>query len=73
MAVDTSHLVAIQQRLSNERMRLEKTTGKEAVARRVTVQGIERELEGEFKFLGINPTIDDEQMTDDGLLTALGL
>ena len=76
--VDTSHLVALQQRLSHEQEYLAKAKGqKEIELRSVWVRQIEREIEDEIKFLAKNgyivPTLDDifEEMDDDVLLAEL--
>jgi hypothetical protein len=72
--VDTSHLVALQTRLSHERARLNNAkTPREIASRTVTVQGIEREIAGEYKFLGMTPPDELPAMSDDDLLAELGL
>ena len=70
---DESHLNALRLRLSNERIRLdnEKTESGKAL-RGVWVAQIEKEIEGEKRFLGIVET-DESTLTDAELLAALGL
>lgn len=70
---DTSHLVAIQERLSRERQRLEDArNGKERAMRQVWVAQAEQELKDEMEFLGMDTTPPPE-MSDDELLSALGM
>jgi hypothetical protein len=70
---DTSHLVAIQERLSRERERLAAAkTDNERELRAVWVAQAEKELEDEMKFLGMDTT-PLPPMTDDELIAALGM
>lgn len=63
------HLSALQLRLSNERIRLSQATNKgEIELRSVWVKQLEKEIEGELKFLDQHNT-----MSDDELLKELGL
>ena len=63
------HLSALQLRLSNERIRLSQATNKgEIELRTVWVKQLEKEVEGEYKFLN-----KDNVMSDDELLKELGL
>ncbi len=65
------HLAALQARLSNEKARLVAAkSAKEIAARKVIVSQVEKEIAGEYKFLGIDPAI--AAMTDEDLLAELG-
>jgi hypothetical protein len=67
----TEHLVALQARLSNEKSRLNSArTKQERELRAVWVKQMEREIDGEMRFLGL-PIGADVNMTDDELLAAL--
>ena len=67
----TEHLVALQNRLFNEKIRLNGArTKQERDLRAIWVQQIEREIDGEMRFLGL-PIGADVDMTDDELLAAL--
>jgi len=67
---DTSHLVAIHERLHRERERLRNAkTPREYELRAVWVQQAEKELEAEYMFLGMDSTPID--MTDNELMEAL--
>lgn len=69
---DTSHLVALQERLSRERMRLaEVMSDEEKALRQVWVVQAERELEAELKFLGMAGDGNVDDMGDDELLSEL--
>lgn len=69
--MNTTHLVTLQERLSRERVRLsEARTQKEKQLRQVWVAQVEREIEQEMKFLGIEP-VSAVEMSDDELLAAL--
>ena len=70
---DTSHLNALELRLSHERVRLANArTPGESAMRAVWIAGIEREIAAEYKFLGITPlSLDDILMSDDELLAQL--
>lgn len=71
---DLSHLHAIEVRLSNERNRLAQAkSAKEKAFRRVQVQHAEKELAGEYAFLGLTPPSEADKMSDDDLLRELGL
>jgi hypothetical protein len=62
---DFSHLDALQSRLLNERARLNKaTTRKEREMRAAWVMQCEKEIESEYKFLGITPMTDDELLAE---------
>ena len=68
---DTSHLVAIHERLHRERQRLtEARTESEIAVRSVWVSQAEKELASEMAFLGMDPT-PTEPMTDTDLLAEL--
>ncbi len=70
-ARDESHLNALELRLSHERGRLRAAkTDAERATRQVTVDGIEREIAGERKFLGLAPQA-ASAMSDDALMQAL--
>lgn len=66
--MDLSHLVALRTRLSHERNRFA-VDGAEI--RKVWIAQIEREIANEEKFLGIEPSAELLQMTDDELLAEL--
>lgn len=69
---DTSHLVAIYERLERERSRLKAaTTCREAEFRARQIKSAEKELEDEYKFLGMTPTNELPQLSDDELLAEL--
>lgn len=69
---DTSHLDALNLRLSHERVYLaEAKTDAERVLRRVWISQIEKEIAGEMVFLG--KTCDLPEMTDDEILKELGV
>lgn len=64
------HLIALQTRLANEKGYLAKAkTEKEIQIRNVWIAQIEKEIEGEYKFLGIDPVVAD--MSDEELLAEL--
>jgi hypothetical protein len=68
---DTSHLVALMQRLANE---TERHCDNPAMA--VYLESIRREIKGEEAFLaarGVNTYAADVEMTDDEILAELGL
>lgn len=68
--IDKSHLHALELRLSNERARLaNSTTENESKWRQILVAGIEKEIAGEKKFLGISESTNE--ITDDELLNEL--
>ena len=69
--MNTTHLDALELRLSHERERLAKAkTERERQIRQVWVSGIEKEISSERKFLGL--TDDLPQVSDDELLAELG-
>lgn len=71
MHMDTSHLIALQTRLSHEVERLENSkTQKERELRQVWVNGIRKEISDEYKFLGMPEVV---EMSDDELFKELGL
>lgn len=71
MQIDFSHLNALQTRLSNEKARLAAAkTAKEIEARTAIVASCEREIAGEYKFLGIEPVKVDD-ISDDDLFAEL--
>ena len=73
-AGDFSHLDALSLRLSNEQLRLGASkSDAERAARKVTVAGIEREIEGERALLGLAPTEDLTDLDEDALLSELGI
>lgn len=68
---DTSHLVALQSRLSSERQRLASAqTSGEREMRAVWVAGIEKEIAQELAFLGMDCSPLPE-LTNDELLAEL--
>jgi hypothetical protein len=70
--IDLSHLHALEFRLSNERVRLvEAKTKKEIEMRTAWVAGIEKEIENEKKFLGIDGIEEMNEISDDDLLGEL--
>jgi hypothetical protein len=69
---DTTHLVALQTRLSHERAYLATAKKENEIAlRKVWIRQIEKEIADEMAFCGIDPTVPD--MTDDELFAELGL
>ena len=77
MTYNTDHYVALMERLSNEKARLEACTkAKEIELRKVWVAGIEKEIAAEVEFLkdkGIEvyASLDDLFMSDDDLMNEL--
>lgn len=70
--IDGSHLSALQTRLSHERGYLAAARSeKEAALRRVWIAQIEKEIAGEYRRLGITPSDDLPDMSDDELLAEL--
>jgi hypothetical protein len=65
--MDTTHLIALQTRLTHERARFA-ADGSEI--RKVWIAQIEREIANEEKFLGIG-SVADIDMTDDELMREL--
>lgn len=70
---DFSHLDALIDRLMREKGRLaDATTAKEAAFRHREIAACEKEIAGEYKFLGIEPlTLNEILMSDDELLAEL--
>jgi hypothetical protein len=57
------HLSALQLRLSNERIRLSQATNKgEIELRTVWVKQLEKEIQGEVKFLAQHNTMSDDEL-----------
>lgn len=73
--MSTSHLEALQFRFSNEKSRLNNARNKnEKSFREILVAQIEKEIQGELKFLeskGIKIDTSVEQMSDDELMAEL--
>lgn len=70
---DTSHLSCLYERLGRERERLsDAKSQKETAFRRVQVDQAKREVASEMARLGM-PSTDGMTMSDDDLLTELGL
>jgi len=68
----TNHLNSLQLHLSNERIRLaEAKTDNERDLRSVWVSQIEKEIEGEYAFLGKTENLIDANISDDELLAEL--
>lgn len=69
---DTSHLVAIMDRLSREKVRLSAAINVKDIAfRSVQVSQAEKELEAEYAFLGMTPSSELAEISDDDLLAEL--
>lgn len=67
-----SHLDALQLSLSHEKARVEAAkSDRERTWRSHNVMMIEREIAGEYKFLGIAPVTLDDILSDDDLLAEL--
>ncbi len=62
---DQSHLNALLLRLSNERIRRDRSTGAERKLRDVWVKQCENEVEREYQFLGLTPPVDEVISMDD--------
>lgn len=72
MTPDRSHLDALELRLSHEREYLRSATREsERALRRVWIQQIEREIEGEKRFLKIRESAVPVDLSDDELLAEL--
>jgi hypothetical protein len=74
MSQDTTHLAALHHRLGREHSRMiHAKTDKERQLREVYVCQIEKEIDGELKFLGLESKVDAEiqAMDDDQLLKEL--
>jgi hypothetical protein len=57
------HLSALQLRLSNERIRLSQATNKaEIELRTVWVKQLEKEVDGEYKFLNQHNAMSDDEL-----------
>lgn len=70
--MDTTHLAALHTRLINERARLASSkTSQERELRSVLVAQCERELAGEYTFLGMPPSTPTTNIDDDQLLADL--
>lgn len=78
--MDLSHLDALQARLGHEKARLNaalaarpsRRSANEIAFRQREIAACEKEIEGEYKFLGIKPlTLDEILMSDDELLAEL--
>ena len=70
---DTSHLVALYESLERERARLNAaTTLLEAEFRSHNIMQKKKEIEEEYKFLGMTPTEELTQISDEDLLRELG-
>lgn len=68
---DTTHLVSLQARLSSEKTRLASAKNdSEREARAAWVAQLEREIDGELRFLGMSAVKADD-MSDDDLLADL--
>lgn len=73
-SAETSHLVAITQRLTRERARLASaSTDGEKALREVWVRQAEKELADEIAFLKSKGVVLEEAKTDKELLAELGL
>lgn len=63
---DFAHLDALQMRLLNTKRRLTNCKPHQNLFWNIEISGIEKEIEGEYKFLGIAPpapcTLDDDQL-----------
>lgn len=71
---DTSHLVAIHQRLCRERARAAAATNdRERRYRTMTVRQAKREYENELPFLGRLGDAPERTMSDDEMLASLGM
>jgi hypothetical protein len=71
MTGDLSHLNALREGLSREKVRRDAATGKERELRDVWVSQLESEIQAERGFLGIADELDGPEMSDDELLNAL--
>lgn len=69
---DFSHLDALTDRLARETDRLAKArTANEREFREREIASCKREIDGEYRFLGIEPLTLDEIMSDEELLAEL--
>ena len=72
MNKDTSHLSALEAHLSRERVRLQESRNdRERELRSVWVSQLEKEIEGEKKFLGIEDSKLELDLSDEELLKLL--
>lgn len=72
MKTDTTHLNALQVRLSHEKARAFKETNSNALRQReVWIRQIKKEIADERKFLGLPPEEELPEMTDEELLREL--
>lgn len=70
--IDTSHLDALNVRLSHERSYLAQAkTKKEKEIRKVWIAQLEKEIANEKKFLDIDNVEEFEEMNDDDILNEL--
>lgn len=70
--MDLSHLDALRDRLARETERLSKAeTENERSFREREIAACKKEIDGEYKFLGIKPLTLDEVISDDELLAEL--
>lgn len=73
MAIDFTHLNALQHSLHNEKQRLANAVdSKEIELRKVWVSQLEKEISREYDFLGIDQ-VEEIEMSDDDLLAQLSL
>ncbi len=71
---DTSHLVALQTGLSHEKARLAAAISTQEIAHRtVWVKQYERQIEDEYVFLGMTPTAELPEISEEDLLAELGI
>ena len=69
---DFSHLNALQNRLFNEQQRLANAVdSKEIELRKVWVSQIEKEIAGEYAFLGVDQWTEESEISDEDLLAQL--
>ena len=72
MRTDTSHLVALHESRDRENARLAAaTTEKERIFRLRCIAMKNKEIDAEYKFLGMNPVEDTCNLSDDDLLAEL--
>lgn len=74
-AIDWSHMDALQSRLFREKQRLAAaTTERERAFRQREIAACEREIAGEYRFLGVEPPPANLlDMSEDELMRELGL
>lgn len=69
---DTSHLVALLDNLSSQKVRLEAaTTQHEKDFRIFMIAQLQKEVDSEYKFLGMTSSFDLGEINDDDLLDEL--